>query len=405
MLESPLAQTIIRHGLKFISELGTPRMKIALLGPSASGKTVYFSGLAYKYRNFIGFRPLSKRDSEFYRREDVRRRVALQLGFLNSEHEREINNHISLLAQRPIREWPEATIDLDKSDLRTEFHFTDAFDEDDPIETFLRSIAIYDPPGEALVGRHQDSKDIVESLCGCDVAMAFLPADLIIDAAESDDADRVLNGAYFGKIKEIILSCAAKIERDDANDIMPVCIVVSKADLLQNLPENVINDVRDMLYNQIIKPFSKTNSKLMICVCPVSVLNPADGNFEASNLEWPFMFAVAGSIYRNSLVLRDKAAAARKSGEESEKSAQDLRSQGLTWERFLAWANNNGARERTKRAQSYFSQYGRLVAEAEDDRALAKAALMALSVEGQARQVKIYIKGKELDATRMAGEL
>lgn len=380
-------------------------MKIALLGPSQSGKTVYFSGLAYKYRNFVGFRPLSESDREFYRRERVDRRVALQLGFATAAHEREVGEHISLLAQRPICEWPEATIDLDRANVSCEFHFTDPFDEDNEMETYRRKIEIYDPPGGALGGRHADSYTITKALCGCDVTMAFLPTDLLLKAVEAKEPDILLNGSYFGKINEIILASAEKIRTENANDLLPVCIILSKSDMLQNLPENVINDVRDMLYNQIVKPFSRKNRNMTICVCPVSVIDPATGNFEASNLEWPFMFAAAGTIFRNSLALREDAKDARLAAEKAERSADELKSEGWTWGRLKAWWNNDGVRARHRLAQSHYTRFGRLVGEAEDDRALAKSAWTALGVEGKARQVRIYAQGKEFDPATIAEKI
>lgn len=380
-------------------------MKIALLGPSQSGKTVYFSGLSYVYRNFVGFRPLSKGDRDFYHRERVDRRIALQLGFRNSVHEREINQHIALLAERPIREWPERTLDLDRASVSSEFYFTDAFDDEASVESYTRSIEIYDPPGGALGGLHDKSAEIVDDLCRCDVAMAFLPANLLLEAVETGDPERVLNGAYFGKIKEIILASASRIARHGHTDMLPVCIIMSKADLLQNLPENVIIDVREMLYDHVIKPFSRNNPNMTICVCPVSVFDPTSGNFEASNLEWPFMFAVAGTIFRNSLALRVDAEEAREAAEAAERAAEELKGGGWTWGRLRAWWNNDGVNARRKRAQAYYTSYGRLVSEAEDDRALAKSAWAALGVEGRARQVKIYAGGREFDPVMLGEKL
>lgn len=380
-------------------------MKIALLGPTESGKTVYFAALARKYQNFVGFRPLSAAEQAFHRQEKVDRRLALQIEFTNAEHEAFINTQVTLLSKRPISEWPDATLDLDGSDIRTIFHFADAFDLETPVDQYRREIAIYDPPGAALSGRHMASAQIVQQLKTCDVAIVFLPAELILEAVEADDADHVLNGASFGKIREIIEACASKLGQAKAKETLPVCFVISKADKMQNLPETVINQVSDMLYNHIIKPLSRSNPNMTICVCPVSVIDPSTGNFEASNLEWPFLFAAAGTIFRNSFLVRDQANVARKKAKAAEASAEALRSEGWTWNRLKAWWNDDGVRDRMRRAAAYSTDYGRLVGQYEDDRALAKACWKALGIEGKARQVRVFAEGRDLDLGKLGDQL
>lgn len=380
-------------------------MKIALLGPTDSGKTVYFAALARKYQNFVGFRPLPAAEQAFYRQAKVDRRLALQIEFTNAEHEAFINTQVGLLSRRPISEWPDATLDLDGSDIRTIFHFADAFDVETPVDQYRREIAIYDPPGGALSGRHMASAQIVQQLKTCDVAIVFLPAELLLEAVEANDADQVLNGASFGKIREIIEACASKLGQEKAKETLPVCFVISKADKLQNLPENVINDVSDMLYNHIIKPLSRSNPNMIICVCPVSVIDPSTGNFEASNLEWPFLFAAAGTVFRNSFLVRDQADVSREKAKAAEAAAEALRSEGWTWNRLKAWWNDDGVRDRMRRAAAYSTDYGRLVGQYEDDRALAKVCWRALGIEGKARQVRVVTEGRDLDVSKLGDQL
>lgn len=380
-------------------------MKIALLGPTESGKTVYFAALARKYQNFVGFRPLPAAEQAFYRQEKVDRRLALQIEFTNAEHEAFINTQVALLSQRPISEWPDKTLDLDDSNIRTIFHFAAAFDLETPVDQYRREIAIYDPPGGALSGRHMASAQIVQQLKTCDVAIVFLPAELILEAVETNDADCVLNGASFGKMREIIEACAGKLGQEREKETLPVCFVVSKADKLQNLPENVINDVSDMLYSHIIKPLSRSNPNMIICVCPVSVIDPSTGNFEASNLEWPFLFAAAGTVFRNSFLVRDQADASREKAKAAEAAAEALRSEGWTWNRLKAWWNDDGVRDRMRRAAAYSTDYGRLVGQYEDDRALAKACWKALGIEGKARQVRVFAEGLDFDVSRLEAKL
>lgn len=160
-----------------------------------------------------------------------------------------------------------------------------------------------------------------------------------------------------------------------------------------------------MLYKHIVVPFSRRNRNLTLCVCPVSVIDPVSGNFEASNLEWPFLFAAAGTVFRNSLALREDADQARAYAQEEQRRADELSNEGWSWNRFKSWWNDDGVSARRKRAATHLGKFGRLVGEAEDDRKLAKEAWAALGIEGKARQVRIFSDGQELDPELLGGRL
>lgn len=377
-------------------------MKIALLGASRSGKTVYFSGLSYKFRHSVAFIPLSPNEIEAYSRLGVSRRVGFRMGITSASLEQTLSRNAELFSQRPIIEWPDPTEDLDRSNVDIHFKFCDVeFEGLRAIESHKRTIELYDPAGEALSGSHTDSEKIVKQLSTCDIAIAFLPANVIAECVEDNDLTALQNRILMGKIVDIVMQTRKHMK---SNDILPFCFVISKSDILENRHENFINDMNRMLYDQLIIPFSDENPNIMLCVCPTSVVDPETGNFRACNLEWPFLFAAGGTIFRNSIVRRDEATAARKEAQREDAAAEEQRQSGW-WNRFTKYIQGDGVNARRRRAASYYDESGRLVDEADDDHELAKSTWSSLAIEGKARGVRIFMEGKEIDPRMVAGAI
>jgi hypothetical protein len=379
-------------------------MKIALLGATQSGKTVYFSALSYQFRHSVAFIPLSPVQLDAYAQLGVSRRVGFRMSITSAKLEENLSHNAKLFSQRPIVKWPEPTEDLDQSHVDIHFKFCDVeFAGLREIETHRRTIEIYDPTGGALSGDHIDSEEIVGKLATCDIAIAFLPADIIAQCVEDDDMTALQNYLLMGKIFDIVIETHKHL---DSEDILPLCFVISKSDVFLNRHENFSNDCLNTLYNQLIIPLSVEYKNIMLCVCPTSILDTETGNFRATNLEWPFLFAAGGTIFRNSVVLRDEADAACSSAQEWEKSATTLEQSGFwNWNRFKNWMDGNGVNARRLRAASYRNASGRLIEEADDDRELAKSAWSSLAIEGQARGVRIFMGGEEIDPRMVTDRL
>jgi hypothetical protein len=377
-------------------------MKIALLGASRSGKTVYFSGLSYKFRHSVAFIPLSPDQLKGYADLGVSRRVGFRMGPTSAGLEKSFTRNSELFSQRPIVEWPEPTEDLDRSKVDIHFKFCAVeFEGLHDIESHKRTIELYDPTGEALAGIHERSDSIVKDLITCDIAIAFLPANVIAECVEDNDLTALQNRILMGTIIDIVMQARKRMK---SNDILPICFVISKSDILENRHENFINDMNRMLYDNLIVPFSNENPNIMLCVCPTSVVDPETGNFRASNLEWPFLFAAGGTIFRNSIVRRDEAKLARNAARRAEDDAEELRQSGW-WNRFTKFIQGDGVNARLRRAASFYDESGRLVGEADDDHELAKSAWSSLAIEGKARGVRIFMEGKEIDPRMVTGAI
>jgi hypothetical protein len=372
-------------------------MKIALLGAPASGKTVYFSGLAYKFRNAIAFRRLAGAEAEAYRRAQVSRQLGLRISVSSSDLEHSLSENVKLLSQRPIDQWPDPTTDLDRSIIQCQFNFRDiGAGKDRSPESYSRTIELYDPPGEVFRGGHSDSDDIVEELGSCDMFVAFLPGDRIVECARQEDADLLQNELLLGKIVDIMMDVRQRMPK---KDILPLCFVISMADLVT---KDLVDTVNRMVYDELLIPFSEEHPNLLICVCPVSVLDPSSGSFRAFNLEWPFLFAAGGTIFRNSLDLRKEASSAQSAARRAEQRAQEIVGGGW-WNRFKQFMKGEGAGVQRRRAQSYRNEFGRLISEADDDRALARNVWSSIAIEGRWRNVRVFMEGDEIDPRVVIG--
>jgi hypothetical protein len=388
-------------------------MKIALLGAPRSGKTVYFSALYYKFRNVIGLPTLTPAERAAYRRRGINQRIGFRLRIPETKLDAELGEKAALLAQRPISDWPDPTEELDKASVEIQLDFVPLGRSRIDGRSYQRTLEIYDPTGEAFRGRHPKSETIVGGVETCDIAVVFLPAESILEAStgdqiDDDDIARVGSLLLLGRIHEILKNINGKIDGDDT---LPVCFVVSKYDMITERDEAAINSI---VYNKILVPFSEEHQNLMICVCPISVLDPATGNFKALSLEWPFLFAVGGTIFRNSRDLtRDADADLEKARLEemqalaAEQKAAELlalRRRSL-WSRFVQWTKDGEFVGASRRAaailrqaeREYTTSAGRKVKHAQDDAALARDIWSSIAVEGRRRGVYVLMNGKRVD--------
>ncbi len=377
-------------------------MKIALLGPQKSGKTVYFSGLSYRFRDNISFIPLSPKQILEYEQIGVARRVGLHIEIGSSRLDRTLTDNMGLLAELPDGDWPSPTEDLEQSSISCNFKFCDInMPGLTDIDVHCRDIELFDPAGDAISGKHIDSDVIVKKLGTCDAVIVFLDSKQVIENLEYNDINKLRFRLNLGKISQIINDTAKNIPREE---ILPVCFVLSKFDLVTNLNETLIKQFEVCVYDMILKPFSVENTNIMLCVCPTSVIDAESGRFRAHNLEWPFLFAAGGTIFRNSLALRDKADDSWERARHAEASADELANSGW-WTRMWKYLDGDGVKVRRQRAAYFRNDHGRLVTSADDDLEFSKNIWKSLAIEGSARGVRIYRGGKMCDPLEVAAQL
>lgn len=382
-------------------------MKIALVGPSKSGKTVYFTGLYMQFRNSMAFLPLTEERKARYRKMNADKRLRFRIGIDKPALERELRDNSEKLNKRPIEanDWPPPTEELNNADVNVHLDFERISKKDDgsDSEHFHREISIYDPPGEVMSGRHDESSEIIGSLSKCDILMIMLPSDKLIEIFKDhdkeydsdEDINRMISDAlYLGKIDEMIASVREKLPE---GDILPICLLITKADQIQ-LHENATQFINQRLYNDIIIPFSKRpgNENIMVCTCPVSILNPKRNVFSPMNLEWPFLFSLGGTILRNSQILMHESDNFEESAQEAEAEVERIAGLGF-WKRNFLFLRK--ARHRRAALQNR-SIAGRKIRESRDDEQLAKNVWATLATEAKANGVRIFKAGEELEDPR-----
>ena len=393
-------------------------MKIALLGGSGSGKTVYFSGLYYRFRNVKELPHLTPRQKQEYYLKGVDTQVGFRLSVDDIRLDGELSTNAGLLTKRPM-EWPLPTRMLNRGTLNVQFDFVPVdsnLDQEDkiPANSYARKIEIFDPTGEAFTGEHRDSKNILDDLQKCDMAIAFLPMDAFLDAiAGIDDPEEVDDDLLaeikadfvFGRVTEEMQRMNKAL---DKNDAFPVCFVFSKADLI---PVDKIELVYRILHARIIVPFSIEHEKLLVCTCPISIADTMTGYFRANNLEWPFLFAAGSTILRNSYNLREEAETNKREAKEASDHASRMESlarerAGLPWweraKRFVLEGETVGkytdrANIYLKDAIEYTTDAGRKVRLAEDDKDLARHIWSCVAAEQRERKIDILMAGMLID--------
>ena len=395
-------------------------MKIALLGVSGSGKTVYFSSLYHRFRNVKELPHLTPHQRAEYHRQGVNTQVGFRLSVKEIKLDGELAANASLLTQRPM-DWPEKTDRLNNGTIDVQFDFVPlhhvsrgenwVFSGDDserqsrePIghdaRSYMREIEFYDPAGGAFTGENRAAKEIEAELQSCDMAIAFLPIDKLLDVvmdiddpAEIDDdlLAEIKADFVFGRVTEVMQSMNKAV---DNNDMFPVCFVLSKSDLI---PESKIELVNRIVYDRIIVPFSKTHKKLMVCACSISVVDADTGYFKAKNLEWPFLFAAGSTILRNSYNEMEEADEDFQRAEDAQSRASEIA--GQAWWRRAWLAVWEGERESAyrERAREYTTDAGRKVKHARDDKELAHDIWSSVAAEQKQRGVHVFLAGESVD--------
>jgi hypothetical protein len=403
-------------------------MKIALIGPVQSGKTVYWSALYHRYRDSVTLPILTPAMLRNYKAWGVTTQVGFRISIANSDLKKELARNAELLGQNPIQ-WPLPTRHLDQTESEVQFDFVplkkykNADNNHDIARSYVRSIEIYDPPGGAFSGTSQLSSEIVDQIKTCDAAVIFLPMDHILPAVRVDEIDsEIISRAYqkmlIGPIKDVMMGIK---ENANYDDVFPVCFVISKADeCLADEFGNVSNFLYDEDYG-LIKKLSRENPDIMMCVCPISVMDQKTKLFRAMNLEWPFLFSAAATIFRNHIVLLqeseddleragdflEEARREEIEADDLEDKAKELAAQNM-WRRFRAWMRGEKvslyrnsaakvAREAARKYQisaAFTTQAGRKIQLSRDDQSLASDVWLSLSVEGKARKIAILRNGE-----------
>lgn len=375
-------------------------MKIALLGNTNSGKTVYFTALYHLYHNEIGDPYLTDGQRAEYERKNIDCKAGFRMFVENADLAAELQANAMKLMQRPIVDWPLPTERLNKSKLDIEFDFIPLNVYND-IRRYRRTIELYDPAGGALTGAIMGASGILKELATCDVAIVFLPADVIANEIDADNIGSIdENDLAYVRARYVLGETQRILDTMNSqtrpNDIFPVCFVVSKMDLVSR---DKVDFVRDFIDKCIVEPLSKRHKRFMVCVCPTAVVNPKTGNFSAHNLEWPFLFAAGGTIFRNSQGLMKEADRYSSYAATAEDEASDLEElyNRSKWGYFKNWLKSKGTEtfnNKKRAARSYHDSAGRKIEEADDDAALARDIWASLDAEGEGRGVRVLMNGE-----------
>lgn len=374
-------------------------MKIALLGTMRSGKSVYFSALYHKFRNVIAPPTLTRSRRIVYEQKGISTQVGFRLRIEDTKLDQKIAANAELLTFRPVR-WPGPTDDLTQANISIQFDFVpiQASPASD-VRQYKREIEFCDPTGGALNGSHREAEEILEKLRLCDAAIAFLPADVILDAMDTDNPEEIdddqkaqINAGFLlGKVTEVMKQMNKSL---DGNDVFPVCFVITKFDLI---PKNTLPYVSAFIFNHIILPFSKDNKRFLVCVCPVSVVDPETGNFKSLNLEWPFLFAAQSTIVRNMNILKAQANRDFRFSTYDRDMADRLSNNWLSQCLHFISEGGETVGDLRRSSDNYLNSGHRKMGLANDDKALAEDILSSIAAEKQDRGIRILMAGLETD--------
>lgn len=379
-------------------------MKIALLGAPSSGKTVYLTALYHRFRHETGLPHLSVAQRKQYKSNGIDKKVGFRVQIDDCDLEAELSAGATLLMKHPIQ-WPDKTESLNNRTIEVQFDFL-PISKKGKASTYERSIELCDPTGGAFRGEHSESSDILEELKMCDIGVVFLSAKVIMEAIDPDtedvDEDRlaeIRGGFLLGQTTQLLKKMNRTILGDD---IFPVCFVVSMFDLV---PPEKIKLINSIIIERIIRGFSEDNKRFMVCVCPISVKHPKTGNFHGVNLEWPFLFAAGGTIFRNSLELRKEAEADESRAREAEENANRLENlyNSSKLDYFFNWAFSFGKESyviEQGNSRSCYNSAGRLIEESDDDKSLAVDIWSSIATEGPSRGVRVFMAGKKVNIKR-----
>jgi hypothetical protein len=323
--------------------------------------------------------------------------VVFRLTVADADLDKELAANARLLSDRPIKMWPEKTDHLKEANLNIRFDFIPLNGKS--ARTYERDIELYDPAGGAFTKHHQASQKILDKLCECSAGIAFFPADTILKAVNIDDPEEI-DEDLLAHIREkfavgLIIDTMMKMnEVLNEDDIFPVCFVITKLDLI---PEHKFQLVNEIIYDNIIIPFSKENKNLMICICPISVINRDTGNFKSFNLEWPFLFAAHGAIMREANFWRAYSKKAHNEAKAIASKAARIRGAGFFDQLVhlvIEWETHEGLQER---ADANYATSSRYSAYSKEEKALADDILSSISDEKDYRGITVLINGSEID--------
>jgi hypothetical protein len=318
-----------------------------------------------------------------------------------------------LLMQKPMG-WPEPTNELAKAQIAVHFDFVplssknlDTEEDSEPVRSYRREIEVYDPMGGVFLGSHKDSDTILRQLGTCDIAMLFVPAKVFLDVASEDEDEQFESDLValrarlaWGKIIETLGAIKGKLKDKET---FPVCVVITQSDLLWSR-RDATRIINDLIYQHLLIPLSEKYPHFMICGCLVSVVDTKSGNFKATNLEWPFLYAVGGTIMRNALDLKSEADKASELAEKAQAKAEQLASLrwASPWRRFLRLVTERETVGMHRRAAaSYVTESGRKVRLANEDFELARDIWSSIAAEGREyRSLRVLMGGGDVEDPR-----
>ncbi len=385
-------------------------MRVALLGIPNSGKTLFIAGLYKKFSQRTSFPKIGKKMREKYKELGITRRASLRVRVSDETASSILSSYSIMLAERPIGALPPATLALSKFPLNVDFRFKDmAFDSQkgEKIGDILhKKIAFYDPPGEAFEETNSKSVEILESLDHCDVFMIFLSADIVAqiiqelqhDGENIDDICTEIDSILrLGSIFRHLSALNNRYKDSAVKRIFPVCFVLSKMDLIN---ESLIDKFREVVYENIIMPFTEENTNVLACAAPITVIDGKRNRFAPTGLQWPFFFAAGGALLNESFNKLDDAIYDENHSLSETEAALEL--EALAERNFILRAlrflidgeTASEVRERAKKAKS----------RAEGNRILSHAhareahdVWSSLGDEGHMLGVRIFSEGREID--------
>jgi len=389
-------------------------MKIGLLGVESAGKTSYFGGVYREYANTSSFPSLTPRRVRQLERAGAENVMKFCVDPKDTEQEKFLIDVSRRMGNIPMQ-YPESTENPNNYDLSINIGFRPVkrYEKSNDKE-FRRDITIYDPPGEAYEGRGALSELVRKGLSSCDGLLVFLPSNIICEAllhvkGEDDDegfdyaCGKIRDELRLGRLRQIL----DEIIPHKSNDLLPICFVLSQFDEITEHLE--FNDTLTSLFNEavydnVIMPFSTDYKNLIVCVTPVTVQSRAKISisddeeprsiFRAYNLEWPFLFALGGVIYRNSIREWERSSNYNDEADSYKRKEEALRSRsriGRWWrgvrhnEYLSSYASSGETRRRW--ANEHAAKHS-------EDVMLAKEIWSKFAAEGENRLVRVYSEGE-----------
>lgn len=346
-------------------------MRLALIGPSGVGKTCLLAALYLTARHRLA--------GDF----NIRPRG---LGVVEDGHFEQLRLKFS---STPIK-WPEQT--LASFPLEMEFVFT--VSEDGHKKHKAKEVAVEDYCGEALHGASSVDSETVSAfetvrrtLRGVEAAVVLVSSK---DLLESPDAT-LGSSLALGTMSDIFQELLSSLQ--GTNDFLPVSIAITQFDRARDV--NEVKQIRARVRQFIIEPlFERFGERLILLECPVSLADRDSRGqecFKPRNVEAPFLFAVAGTIFRQAaenwaLVVEQRKELAQlrqRIGEYEQHSA---------WKKIGLWIRSEidiGALRR--KANTLAQSAVALEFASADDRAIAESVLRQIHAGQSGREYQVWV--------------